>query len=226
MADFYFRTIGQAWSAIVAAFTAANQLTYNAAGFTVTWGPGSSTYGRKFTVAGTAFVGDPPANGNYFAGEAKAGVTLPMIYVLSEPGFTDIPKVSVQGSAGALDLVGLLTTMVGAREACIADVTGATAVTVGTATLEVYSASVPTGEVKVSGWETDNDIAIDCWMVVDIQSPPPGPPLTQVPMPTYQTPASPVINNNIDVGPQLDTDVAINNGSVINTTVAKQFTGI
>jgi hypothetical protein len=226
MADFYFKTLGQVWSAMAAAFTGANQLTYNSSGFSITWTTSSAVTGGYFVIAGTTFVGDPYANGNYHASEAKTAAHLPLSYVLREAGMGDIATVTRQTAVGALSVEDLLFEFQLARQAAIVDVTGAVASEQGVGFITVTGGTDACVIHSSASWATVDDVALDVWCLVNQAGQPVGAPVTSPPMPTYQMSFQPTVVTRVDVGPQLDNDVAINNGSVIDTVVAKQFTGI
>lgn len=226
MADHYYKTIGQAWSAMAAAFTAADALIYNSTGFDISWTPSSASTGGYFTVAGTTYIGEPPANGTYRAADSKTGGNVPLASVLKSQGFQDIPQVTSTGVAGALGTSELRDALMHARNDAIADITGASDTDVNGTDLYVTGAPVACVYTATAGWYSDSDAMLDCFAVMDSRGQPATSPVTYPPAPTYGAIVPATITNNIDVGPQLDTDVAINNGSVIETVVAKQFTGI
>lgn len=226
MADAYYKTIGEAWSAMVAAFTAADVLIYNASGFSISWTPSSVSTGGYWTVEGTTYVGEPPANGTYRAADAKTGAGLPLAYVLKSQGMADIAQVTSASTSGALTAITLRDQLEAARTAAVEDITGATRVNHQDSDLTVAAGPVPCVLATWSTYTTGNDAMIDVFVAIDQRGQPNGSPVTYPPMPMYQASAPAQVVNNIDVGPQLDTDVAINNGSVIDTVVAKQFTGI
>lgn len=226
MANFYFKTLGQAWSAMVAAFTGNNQLTYNTTGFEITWTSGTAPNGGFFTIAGTTFVGEPYANGNYYASEAVTGGYLLINNLIREDGFMDVPQVTSQTTSGALDTYALAYQFTAARAEALSDVYGT-----GFANSFDFEEPLEGGSVAVATyfgllWTTPNDVAFDLVCVVDLRGAPTTSPLTWPPLPTYQAVAGATVITNIDVGPQLDTNVAINNGSTINTVTAKQFSGV
>jgi hypothetical protein len=226
MADFYFQTIGQAWAAIAAAFTSGNQLIYNDAGFSITWTASSSVTGGYFTVSGTTYVGEPYANGNYHAADARTGGHLPLAYVLKSSGFQDIPQVTHQTASGAIIIGTFEGALETARQDAIIDITGATAGSSGLGFLQLPGGSTPFGYDVTTNYVTDGDGLMDIWGIMDLAGQSTTAPVTFPWFPTYGPVFTPTVVTNIDVGPQLDTDVAINNGSVIETVVAKQFTGI
>jgi len=226
MADFYFQTLGQAWSAMAAAFTAANQLVYNESGFSITWTTSTAGAGGYFTVAGTTYLGSPYANGNYHAIEAKTAANLPLAYVLREQGMGDVPIVTHQTATGALTMATLLADLSAARAAAIVDICDATEALHGLTYLALNGASDAVGYAFTCGFGNNYDVGLDVFLVMD-QAGQAGPAPVQFPaVPLYQTITIPATVVNVDVGPQLDTDQAINNGSTIQTVVGKQFTGI
>jgi hypothetical protein len=224
--DFYYKTIGQAWGAMVAAFTANNQLTYNDSGFSVSWHDAIDPYGGYFTVAGTVYVGDTYANGNYHASEAKVGSVLPIAGVLREPGMSDMPVVTVLATAGLLTIADFLDSMRNARATMIVSVCDGVSASLTSTNLDPSGGGTPVARVAMQAWTTDDDCAVDTVVAINAAGQPGGAPVTYPFWPTFQALVTPQSLVSVDVGPQLDTDIAINNGSSINTSVAKQFTGI
>jgi hypothetical protein len=226
MADFYLKTVGQAWAAMVSAFTGNNQLTYNASGFSITWNTAGTPYGGYFTVAGTVSVGSTYANGNYHAAEARSSGYIPIASILAESGMGSMPVITTLTTSGILSLAGLADALQSARATMITDQCGGTSVALTQNSIDVVGSGTPAARVELQSWKTSDDCAVDVITVTDLRGAPAGAPISYPFWPTMTAVLIPPTQITVDVGPQLDTDQAINNGSSIQTVVSKQFTGI
>lgn len=224
MPDFYFKTVGEAWAAIMNQFTAFQYLTYQAPSFSITWNSGGTPNGGFWRVAGTVSAGEAYANGDYYAAEAVSTNTLPFGNILRQPGMSLIPRVRESGTAGDESVLQLLDWLYSARRAMFSDITDAVQASFINLNGQLNGASNPVVYRKVWTVKSDNDQAIDWASLVNIELLPATSALSEPVNPQYIVSAAPIVNNLIQAAPSLDTDVTVNPGGGVYSITSRQFT--
>ena len=225
MADFYYKTAGEAWQAMVSQFTAFGQLAYASLGFSVVWTPGATETGGHFTVAVTVIAGEPYANGNYWAADSKTGGAMPLNAIVRQAGMDVGPQVIPLTDILALTALGLKEWLALARGDMLIDVTGCSVLYAYVMDSVLAGAGDPIVLRTVSALVTATDQAFDQTYVVDLNQQPATSPITAPVNPAYQTGGTVTINNIIQSPATYDIDQAINAGGSIYTVGSRQISG-
>jgi hypothetical protein len=225
MPDYYFQTLGEAWSAIAAAFTGGGTLTYLASGFSVAWVTSAGSDGGHFEVAGSVVGGSNYAEGNYYARNVKTAAGLQLSAIIRAPGFSDSIQVTSGTFPGALTISGLNTQLQAARQDAIEDATGATMGTAATQTLTRTGASVALVTANMSPWVNAGEVTIDVTTIADNRGQSTKAQVNAPFQPIWPTSQAAQVVNVINTSPRLDFNMAINDGEAIFTGTSNTFTG-
>lgn len=224
MADYYFKTLGDAWQSICDTFTSYGQMTYNPVDFNIAWVNAAGMTGGYFEVSGTTLIGPAFANGRYFAAEAQIGYKLPLGQVIREPGMQAIPEVTFVDDPAYTDALQMMVLLKGVRYAMGFDMFNGTPSgwTEYDTILDGFGA--PTIYRAIQLWQNENDQAIEFVSILVVNNLPATSQLTRPMNPVYLANNQPVINNVIQAAPTLDVDATVNPGGGIYSITSRQLT--
>ena len=225
MANYYFKTIGEAWAGIANAFTSFGYLTYKHAGFSIVWVPGGGVEGGYLQVAGDVIYGEDFATGRYYAAEAQSGQHIPIRNVMGEPGMWAVIKTRALVADGGMTIAQLVDDLTIGRRECLTNATNAH-VPVYTDLNTIFTdGTLPVVQRTIGVLTTITDQAIDMVAVVDMDLMPATSQPTEPYNPTYSTNSNQIVNITVNQGPQYDVNQSINSGGSIYTIGARQISG-
>ena len=224
MPDYYYKTVGEAWAAIVNQFTAFGYLTYQAASFSIVWHAGGAPNGSFWRIAGTVSAGEAYANGDYYAAEAVSTNLLPFGNILRQPGMQLVPRVRESGTVGDESVIQLLDWLYSARREMFAAITDGLMSSFTNLNGQLTGASNPVVYRKAWLIKSDNDQAIDWASLVNTELLPVTSALAEPVNPVYEASVAPIVNNLIQASPAFDVDSTVNPGGGVFSVTSRQFT--
>jgi len=226
MADYYYKTLGEARAAIVNAFTSFGQLTYTSLTLSITWVTGSTVNGGHWVVAGDVLFGEQYANGSYWAAEAKTGAGLSIGRVGREPGMGQEARVEQLAAAGAATAEDLRYQLWTSLLAAADDVTDGSAGATVDLNTELVGAGDPVVLRSLQAYSSANDQAVLQTAVVVTNRLPSTSAMSEPIEQAYLVNTAPVVNNRIEQAPQYNIDQGINAGGSVYSVESKQITSI
>jgi len=224
MADYYYKTLGEARQAIVSAFTAFGQLTYTSATLAIVWTPGATANGGHFDVSGDVLFGSQYANGSYWAAEGKTGAALAIGRVSREVGLGIEARVEQLATIGAATALQLMTALADALDDALADVCDGSADTPVAIPTTLSGAGNPVIRRRITPWASTNDEGLAVTTVVVTNELPATSALSEPIVQAYLPNTQPIVQNIIQQGPRYDIDQAINGGGSIWSISSRQLT--